>query len=86
MSHSSPGGPRLTGSVLAALWPQDTPDDVRALLDSDPELRADKDAVLDLAFDEYCRLAEAGAAPDPEEYCARFPTFGQSLLRAILAQ
>jgi serine/threonine protein kinase/Tfp pilus assembly protein PilF len=86
MSHDEPSAQRLTGSVLAALWPQDAPDDVRALLDGDSRLRGDKDAVLDLAFDEYCRLAEAGEAPDPEEYCARFPTFGQSLLRAILAQ
>jgi serine/threonine protein kinase len=86
MSHVPPSGRRLTGSALAALWPQDAPDDVRALLDADPRLRADKNAALDLALEEYCRLAEAGEAPDAEEYCARFPTFGQSLLRAIQVQ
>jgi serine/threonine protein kinase len=86
MSHVPPSGRRLSGSALAALWPQDAPGDVRALLDADPRLRADKDAALDLALEEYCRLAEAGEAPDAEEYCARFPTFGQSLLRAIQVQ
>ena len=86
MSHADQTAQRPPESLLAALWPQNVPDDVRALLDGNPQLRADRTAVLDLAFDEYCRLAEAGQAPDPEEYCARFPTFGHSLLQAILAQ
>jgi serine/threonine protein kinase/Tfp pilus assembly protein PilF len=86
MSHAEQTTQGPPESLLAALWPQDVPDDVRALLDANPQLRADRTAVLDLAFDEYCRLVEAGRAPDPEEYCARFPTFGHSLLQTLRAQ
>jgi serine/threonine protein kinase/Tfp pilus assembly protein PilF len=69
-----PDGPR--GNEAAA--------DVRALLDQNPELRGDRSMVLDLIYDEYCRLAEAGAAPDPDTFCDRYPTFG-SALRKVLA-
>jgi len=74
-----------TGSDLAALWPDETPADVRAFLDNHPSRRGDKDAVLDLAYDEYCRLVEDGSAPDPNAFCARFPTYQSSLRRAIQA-
>jgi serine/threonine protein kinase len=67
------------------LWPDEAPEDVRAFLDQHPELRGDKAAALDLAYDEYCRLVEAGESPDADLFCARFPTFQSSLRRAIQA-
>jgi serine/threonine protein kinase/Tfp pilus assembly protein PilF len=70
---------------IAGLWPQDTPSDVRAFLDQHPSLRGDRDAILDLAYDEFCRLVEAGEDPDPDLFCARFPTFQASLCRVIQA-
>jgi serine/threonine protein kinase len=87
MSRNEPSAEQQpTGSALAALWPSNAPPDVRALLDRDPDLRGDRDAVLDLAYDEYCRLIEAGQAPDPDEFCARYPTFGSALRLAIEAR
>src|SRR5215471_4631174 len=76
--------PQDTSSVAQAdgLWPE-APDDVRAFLDQHPEARADHDLAIDLAYEEYCRLAEAGAAPDLDEFCERFPTYGSSLRRAL---
>ncbi len=67
----------------AGLWPEAAPEDVRAFLDQNSRLRADRDAVLDLAYDEYCRLVEAGESPDPDAFCARFPTFQSSLRRVL---
>jgi serine/threonine protein kinase/Flp pilus assembly protein TadD len=84
MSRTESAGP-LPPSVAAALWPAGAASDARALLDRNPELRRDKDAALDLAYEEYCRLVEAGEAPDPEAFCAGFPTFQASLLKVIQA-
>jgi serine/threonine protein kinase/Tfp pilus assembly protein PilF len=72
-----------TGPGTAGLWPEEAPADVRAFLDQHSRLRGDKGTVLDLAYDEYCRLAEAGETPDPVAFCARFPTFQSSLRRVI---
>ncbi len=59
---------------VAALWPQGS-------------LRrsGDKDVVLDLAYDEYCRLLESGDTPDLDAFCQRYPTFQSSLRRVIQA-
>jgi eukaryotic-like serine/threonine-protein kinase len=85
MSRSSQPGSRLLSPAALALWPEGAPRDARALLDRNPQLRGDKDAALDLAYDEYCRLIEAGETPDSDAFCARFPTFQSSLRRAIQA-
>jgi serine/threonine protein kinase/Tfp pilus assembly protein PilF len=58
----------------AALWP-----------DRGPRRPSDKGAVLDLAYDEYCRLLETGDTPDIDEFCERYPTFQSSLRRVIQA-
>src|SRR5713226_4218437 len=42
----------------------------------------EKKELIDLAYDEYCRLREAGASPDPDEFCHAFPY--QSSLRRLL--
>jgi eukaryotic-like serine/threonine-protein kinase len=56
--------------------------DARVLLSSQPQLKADKSLVLDLAYEEYCQHCEAGQAVDAEEFCRRFPY--QSSLRRLL--
>jgi serine/threonine protein kinase/Tfp pilus assembly protein PilF len=58
----------------AVLWPE-----------SGPRRPTDKGAVLDLAYDEYCRLLESGDAPDIDEFCERYPIFQSSLRRVIQA-
>jgi serine/threonine protein kinase len=83
--HHEQGPGLLPGFDHDGLWPDEMPEDARAFLERHPQLRADKGAVLDLAYDEYCRLVEAGAAPDPDAFCDRFPTFRSSLRRAIQA-
>src|SRR5262245_13056106 len=45
-----------------------------------PGVRApDRSAVLNAAYDEYCRRRDGGEALDPDEFCARFPNFRTSL-------
>lgn len=43
----------------------------------------DPSAALDGAFDEFCRLREAGQEPDAEEFCRRFPSVASGLRRLI---
>jgi serine/threonine protein kinase len=71
--------------IAAGLWPHELPDDLRAYLDQNPHVRQDKAGVLDLAVEAYCRQVEAGERPDPDEFCARFPTYAKSLRAAIQA-
>jgi serine/threonine protein kinase/Flp pilus assembly protein TadD len=47
-------------------------------------LTAEQDSLLALAYDEYCRAQEAGTAPDPVEFCARFPSI-QAALATLLS-
>ncbi len=64
-------------------WQQGSPPDALAALRADPELGADKQIVLDLAYEEYCLQEAAGRAVPVEEYAAQFPTHRQSLLRLL---
>lgn len=66
-------------------WLRGEPADARAVLSLYPELRSDKSTVLDLAYEEYCLRQEAGATPNAEEFCARFPHYKTSLRRLIEA-
>jgi serine/threonine protein kinase/Tfp pilus assembly protein PilF len=77
-------GRELVSEVIA-LWAQGASPDARAVLARHPELNANKSLVLDLAYEEYCCRKEAGAPPDPDEFCARFPSFQASLRRLIRA-
>lgn len=44
-----------------------------------PELGADGDPVLSLAYEEYCLREERGESPDPERFCARYAAWTDSL-------
>lgn len=59
--------------------------DAAARLALHPELLDNKSVVLDLAYEEFCQRAEAGQAPDPESFCARFPAYRSSLRRLLTA-
>jgi serine/threonine protein kinase len=50
-----------------------------------PVKLAERSAVIDQAYDEYCQLAEGGASPDPDEFCDRFPDCRTSLRRLLEA-
>src|SRR5436190_16390663 len=48
-----------------------------------PESRLPKSVLLDLAYQEYCDLLEAGEKVSVEAFCARFPHMRSSLFRVI---
>ncbi|MBI3410244.1 MAG: protein kinase [Planctomycetes bacterium] len=50
-----------------------------------PNSSSKKSSVLDEAYDEFCRLREAGDAVDPDEFCARYSKVQSSLARLIEA-
>lgn len=64
-------------------WLHGVPPDAQAVLRSDPELRADKEIVLDLAYEQYCLQAAAGQMVSATEFAEQFPTYRQSLLRLL---
>ncbi len=83
---SLPEPPPSLPPAAAALkdrWVRGAAPDAAAALAEHPELLADKSVVLDLAYEEFCLRAEAGAAPDPEEFCDRFPAYRSSLRRLL---
>src|SRR5438094_2920564 len=60
-----------------------------AVLAAPAAARADsaqaKSALLDAAYDEYCRRRAAGEAVDPDAYCAGYPRYQTSLRRILRA-
>ena len=61
------------------------PLDARQILSQHPSLCRSKSAVLDLAYEEYCRRVEAGEEVDVERFARRFPGFQTSVIRQIEA-
>ena len=59
--------------------------DALELLARRPDLRADKNAVVDLALDEYYYRCDHGETPDLDAFCDRFPTFRVVVRGAIAA-
>lgn len=47
------------------------------------EKHREKDRILDEAYDEYCRLLEAGQSIQASVFCERYPTYRRSLRRLI---
>jgi tetratricopeptide (TPR) repeat protein len=54
-----------------------------AVLAACPALAANKEAALTVAYTEYVVREELGRRPDPQEWCADFPTFRDSLLQLL---
>jgi WD40 repeat protein/serine/threonine protein kinase len=53
------------------------------LLAACPALAANKEAALTVAYTEFVLCEELGRRPDPQEWCANFPTFRDSLLQLL---
>src|SRR5262249_11565478 len=77
--------PRTPASAIKDSWCRGADPDAAAALALRPELWDDKSVVLDLAYEEYCLRADAGTAPDPDSFCARFPPYRSSLHRLLAA-
>ena len=84
-SERPPGAAPVGPSAIKADWGRGETPDAAAALASHPEFLADKSAVLDLAYEEYCLRAEAGETPETETFCARFPAYRSSLRRLLTA-
>jgi serine/threonine protein kinase len=67
-----------------ALWNQGQGIDAVEFFRSRPDARKDESDVIDVVYEEFCRLTDAGKAPDPEPFCARFPEYQTPLLRMLL--
>jgi serine/threonine protein kinase/Tfp pilus assembly protein PilF len=76
-------GARELASEIKNQWKRGEPADAGHAIARYPELRQEKSVILDLAYEEYCLHIEAGAPPDPDEFCERFPSFKASLRRLI---
>jgi tetratricopeptide (TPR) repeat protein len=74
---------RQAAAAIREEWRRGVEPDAAAALACQPELRTDKAAALDLAFEEYCLRFDAGEAPEPEAFCDRFPTYRMSLRRLV---
>jgi hypothetical protein len=81
-----PGTPEQDGvAAIKEDWERGAVPDAAAALARHPELLDNKSAILDLAYEEYCLRAEAGAAPEPDSFCDRFPAHRTSLRSLIRA-
>ena len=69
--------------VVKARWRAGEPPDAAAALAADPDLGADKQVVLDLAYDEFSLREEAGQAVAPDAFADRFPAHWSSLRRLL---
>jgi hypothetical protein len=88
--HNGPPVARSAAGLLALLrqdqrlrWKRGERPRVEDYLERHPELRADADAVLDLAYAEFVLREEAGEAPAADEYCRRFPAQAPALGRQL---
>ena len=77
-ARREPAGPEEAG--LRVL---EEPRPGRTLSSVQTGLRAGRACAVDEAYDEYCKLLEAGARPDPDRFCERFPHCKTSLQRVL---
>jgi serine/threonine protein kinase len=69
--------------LVKARWRAGEPPDAAAALAADPDLGADKQVVLDLAYDEFSLREETGQAVSPDSFAGRFPAYRSSLRRLL---
>lgn len=92
-TNSNPHESELTSAVeakrLAAeiigTWPTDRDFDARRLLQEHSELTVCRSAVLDLAYEQYCRERDAGHSIDRHSFAGRFPEHQRTLLNLLEA-
>ncbi len=91
---TAPEPPRMRSSLRVNRRPPteiiaeqrgDEPLDVAAILAENPQLWADRSAVVDLVYEEYCQRLEAGEVIDAQAFCARFPAIADSLKELLSA-
>jgi serine/threonine protein kinase/Tfp pilus assembly protein PilF len=68
---------------LIAACPPGVPLDAPAVLAEHPELIHHKSALLELAYEDFCRRDDLGIPVEPGEFASRFPTISRSLLHQI---
>lgn len=76
-------GVKSLASELILEWPEDVPFQARKILDEHPELRGCKSAVVEVAYEEFCRRLDAGEPLDPHEFARDFPDVRSSLWRLM---
>jgi serine/threonine protein kinase len=69
--------------AIRARWDAGEPIDALAALASYPDLADDKQFVLEVAYEEYCRRSQAGDPLPQGDFCRRFPAYRASLARLI---
>lgn len=80
------GGPSAPGAAVSEIvrtWPENRPFTVEAALETRPELAERRSILIDLAYEEFCRLEEAGRRQPRSEFAARFPDIQRSLTRVL---
>ncbi|MBP3954056.1 protein kinase [Gemmata sp. G18] len=77
--------PAVDGLVasLKRAWRQGTPPNTAGVLRDHPELLRHRSLTVDLAYEEYCLLEEAGRPPEPEEFCRQLPAFASQVREVI---
>ncbi len=73
MTPTTPAELAELADAIQERWAAGEPPDALAALAAHPVLAADRKLVIQLAHEEFCLRAEAGAAPDPVAFAARFP-------------
>ena len=68
---------------LSERWRRGTPVTVEQYLAWFPSLTVDSSAVLDILYLEWVAREEAGAAADVEEFCRRFPHWGDEFRKLV---
>jgi tetratricopeptide (TPR) repeat protein len=72
----------LVGALKEA-WRDGAAPDAPGAIREHPALLRHRSLVVDLAYEEYCLREEAGAAPEPEVFCARFAAFRSQIHEVI---
>ncbi|MCA9036261.1 MAG: serine/threonine protein kinase [Planctomycetaceae bacterium] len=85
IQHSPPptGGTQEFVSQLIRTFPSDRTFSAREIVNSFPHLADHRSCLIDLAYEEFCRLRDAGAKVTPTEFAGRYRDIEQSLHRVI---
>lgn len=77
------GQAKALASQIIAGTPPEEEFDAGLILEKYPALAEHQSIVVDLAYEEFCRRAEAGEPADPNEFARRFPGVAESLLEVL---
>jgi serine/threonine protein kinase len=79
---SIPSGRAIVEELLAS-HPRGAPFDGPSFVAEHPELKKHRSAMLQLAYEDFCRRDELGMAESPTAFAARYPTISRSLLMQL---